>query len=225
MDVASFDCIRAFRQAISVGFAETHADLIEAQRLRHKVFCEEHQILDGRDGIEADQFDAHSRHVILRKRDGEVVATARLVPCGSERFPMRLVCPPETFTGLPMEATGEISRFSVSRTRRDHGEPTDHLLKLGLMRGILEASHDLGVTHWCAAMELSLLRLLRHVSIRFQAIGAPIDYRGLRQPAVARISDVLAQGRRERPAFWDYVTDGGRFDWAPPEARPLVMAA
>jgi N-acyl-L-homoserine lactone synthetase len=227
MGYATFDCLEVFKRTVSVCFVETHAELIEAQRLRHQVFCEEHTILDSRDGIESDQFDGHARHVILRRNGGEVVATARLVPCDTNSFPMRLVCPDETFDGLPMAATGEISRFSISRTRRNLGDHTDHLLRLGLMRGVLEASRELGVTHWCAAMELSLLRLLRHASIRFEAIGQPIDYRGLRQPAVARISDVLERGRSERPAFWEYVTDGGRLHpgVAAPVTAPIGLAA
>jgi N-acyl-L-homoserine lactone synthetase len=231
MGLATFDCLEAFKRTVTVCFAETRADLLEAQRLRHQVFCEEHTILDSKDGIEADQFDGRARHVILRKRGGEVVGTARLVPCDRDRpfhsFPMQLVCPVETFIGLPIATTGEISRFSISRQRRDLGDRGDHLLQLGLMRGILQLSREMGVTHWCAAMELSLLRLLRYASIRFQPIGAPIDYRGLRQPAVARISDVLERGHQERPAFWDYVTDGGRLHpaFAAPAGERVSMAA
>jgi N-acyl-L-homoserine lactone synthetase len=231
MGFATYDCLEAFKQSVTVCFVETRAELLEAQRLRHQVFCQEHLILDGKDGIEADQFDGRSRHIILRKHNGEIVGTARLVPCDTDRpfnsLPMQLVCPVETFIGMPMATTGEISRFSISRERRDQGDRTDHLLRLGLMRGILEVSRELGVTHWCAAMELSLLRLLRYASIQFQAIGAPIDYRGLRQPAIARIGDVLERGYRERPAFWEYVTDGGRLHpaFGAAEAAPVGMAA
>lgn len=229
MAIATFDCLDAFKQSVTVGFVETRADLIEAQRLRYQVFCQEHDILDSKDGIEADRFDGNSRHVILRKRSGEIVGTARLVPCDPDSpfnsMPMQQVCPVETFLGMPMITTGEVSRFSISRQRRDVGERTDHLMRLGLMRGILEASREKGVTHWCAAMELSLLRLLRYASIRFEAIGEPIDYRGLRQPAVAQISTVLERGQRERPAFWDYVTDGGRLHPMAAGTAAVSMAA
>ena len=76
--------------------------------------------------------------------------------------------------------------------------------------GVMRVSSELGLTHWCAAMELSLLRLLKGVSIHFEPVGPLVEYHGLRQPSVGVISEILARGKRERPELWDFVTDHGR---------------
>ena len=83
-------------------------------------------------------------------------------------------------------------------------------LRLGLLQGVMRVSFELGLTHWCAAMELSLLRLLRGVSIHFEPIGPLVEYHGLRQPSIGVIDDILSRGKRERPELWDFVTDFGR---------------
>ncbi len=82
-------------------------------------------------------------------------------------------------------------------------------MRLGLMQGILQISQDAGLTHWCAVMERSLLRLLQGTSIYFQPLGPMVEYHGLRQPAAARIDGVLYRLFKEARPVFDYITDEG----------------
>jgi N-acyl amino acid synthase of PEP-CTERM/exosortase system len=202
--------IASLRQDFHVGFARTPQDFEELHQLRYDVFCAQRGILPGQEGTESDPYDATSRHVVLRRVGGELVGTVRLVLGVHEgqrqRFPMQRVCDPEILARIPLETTGEISRFCLSRDRRETGEHADAVLRLGLMKGILNASNEARLTHWCAAMEKGLLRLLQLAAIRFEPVGPPIEYFGIRQPAVANIAEVLARGKRERRMIWEYVT-------------------
>jgi N-acyl-L-homoserine lactone synthetase len=176
------------------------------------VFRLERGILPGRPGeaLEADEYDARSRHVVLRNRgSGEVVGTARLVTgpreWSSRGLPMLHYCGADLLRDLPMRTTGEISRFALSKRRRATGGTSEPLLRLGLMRGILRASLELGLTHWCALMEPTLLRLLRATGVRFVPLGPLVEAYGLRQPSVAAIHLALADGRRRRPDLYGFV--------------------
>ena len=124
-------------------------------------------------------------------------------------WPMQRVCPPGTLRVLPLDSTGEISRFAISKEFRDAGCASNAVLRLGLLRGVLQLSCDMGITHWCAVMEHTLLRLLRLSAVHFQPLGPAIDYYGPRQPCWAHIGAVFARVRRERPAVWDYCTVNG----------------
>lgn len=184
----------------------------DAQRLRHQVFCLERGILPG-DAIplESDGHDDACHHVLLRRRrTGEPVGTARLVigtwrDGGPSGFPMLEYCEPRLLRDLPMGTTAEISRFAISKSRREQGDAADHLLRYALMRGILQASLDLGLTHWCALMEASLLRLLRGAGVRFVALGASVEAHGLRQPSAAGIPGVLESGAERCPDLYRFV--------------------
>jgi hypothetical protein len=123
---------------------------------------------------------------------------------------MNRVCAPDLLRHLPASTTGEISRFAVSKHRRMSFGATA-LVRFGLMQGVLRVSLDLGLTHWCAIMEPSLLRLLQSSSICFRRLGAPVEYHGLRQPAWLEIGDVLDEARYEQPEAWNYVTRSGTY--------------
>jgi N-acyl amino acid synthase of PEP-CTERM/exosortase system len=94
--------IARLRQEFRVSFARTPKDFAELHRLRYDVFCSERGILPGQEGTESDPYDASSRHVVLRRVDGLMVGTVRLVPGVYEgqpqRFPMQRVCDPAIFT-------------------------------------------------------------------------------------------------------------------------------
>ncbi len=233
MSGSNSECIARIERSFTVNVARSAAELAEVHRLRYQVYCTERNFLPGNNGWEMDAFDDHSVHVALRRRSGELVGTVRLVT-GLEHlpeasFPMQALCPDGLLgqLGLPIAKIGEISRFSISRVRRDGDSRIDMLLRLALMRGVLQASIEAGVTHWCAIMEASLFRLLRQVGVDFIPIGAPIIYNGVRRAAVAEIAEVLAQSRDERPELWNYVTEDGRL--ATPELgyapMPMPMPA
>lgn len=218
------DSIEAIRREFAVEQITTWKSLYAAQRLRYRIFCEERNILPGQNGIETDAYDTRSRHVVLRHRaSDEVVGTVRVVYAVRDNpwasLPIQHVCDPSLLAHLPLSSTGEVSRFAISRQRTPSDSRSGLLLRLALMQGVLRASRTLGLTHWCAVMEPTLLRLLRAASVNFQPIGPLVEYYGLRQPAMAHIDTLLINGRDERPAIWDYVTDSGALAPSEPTRR------
>lgn len=210
------DCVRIRDAArdFSVTVADTPASIEAAYRLRHQVYCVERGFEQSQGAIETDTFDPHARHVLLTQRStGRVVGTVRVVATQraepATRLPIQTLCPSNLLRVLPIRNTGEISRFAISKDLRDASCAGNALLRLGLMQGIVRLSADMGLTHWCAVMEQTLLRLLRVSGIHFQPLGPAIEHRGLRQPSWGRIDGVLARMRRERPAVWDYITESG----------------
>lgn len=200
---------------IRVERADTPASLREAQALRHRVFCLERGIFAATPGqtVDCDEFDHRAQHVLLRRcGDRQVVATARVVPGSAEHgansLPMQRYCGPSLFRTVDMDAIGEISRFAISKQARGEACGSGALLRLGLLRGILQASQESGLTHWCALMESSLLRLLHATGVHFGHLGDMVQAYGWRQPCIARIDLTLARGKRARPVFYDLVASG-----------------
>ena len=200
---------------IKVEHAGTPETVREAQALRYRVFCLERGTFAVTPGqtIDCDEFDHRAQHVLLRRcGDREVVGTARVVPGSVERgancLPLQRYCTPSIFRGVDMGSIGEISRFAISKQARGEGGQSGALLRLGLLRGILQASQDIGLTHWCALMEPSLLRLLQATGVHFAHLGDLVQAYGWRRPCIARIDLTLARGKRARPDFYDLIAGG-----------------
>jgi putative hemolysin len=69
--------------ALAISFARSAAEVLEAQRLRYKVFAGEMgaRLPDAASGIDRDIYDAHCDHLLVRDTgSGEVVGTYRLLP-------------------------------------------------------------------------------------------------------------------------------------------------
>lgn len=127
---------------------------------------------------------------------------------------------------VPPATTSEISRFAVSKDfRRRLGDNTyadsEELshederrlipnLTLGLIRSLVDMSAEHGITHWSAAMEPALLRLLTRLGIHFTNAGPLIHYHGRRQPCYAELDGLLTRCRKERPDVWEVLTHEGR---------------
>ena len=198
----------------------------EAQRLRYQVFVRERAIFkpSSEELLERDEFDGWSHHLLIRNRDTrDVIGTARVVAPGGYRpdgLPIQRVCKAEYLGAIPLRTAGEISRFAISKHRRCGGDPRiDLLLLLTLVEGVLHLSLDLGLTHWCAVMERSLMRLLRSIGIHFAPVGPLITYYGQRQPAVAKIASVLDEGERQCPTYHAFVTRA----WHPARRAALMQ--
>ena len=210
------DAIAAATDEMSVEIACTPEQVLEAQRLRYRVYCEERGFEPGENGLEQDAFDASSRHILVRsKANGMVYGTVRIVlaPADSshDSFPMNQVCENFVLAPLPTAATGEISRFALTRDRLGISSAASAMMRLFLMRGIVEVSGQHALTHWCAIMESSLLRLLRATAIHFQPVGPTVEHHGTRQPAIGSISTVLDRIHREQLQVWKFVTNNGTF--------------
>lgn len=197
-----------------VATADTPELLQEAYRLRHQVYCVERGYEASDTGLEIDAFDDHAPHVVVcRKTDDEVIGTVRLVLPQQHKtdfgLPIHAMCTDELGMRVPLRSSGEVSRFAVSKERRGMSSEATSLLRLALVQGLVKMSAEHGVTHWCAVMERSLLRLLRSSSINFEPVGPMVEHHGMRQPSVCSVSSVLQQMRREQPEIWEFVTLSG----------------
>lgn len=214
MQTAFTDAIRAAQDELSVEIVRTPGQLLEAQRLRFRVYCEERGFEPGTNGLEQDAFDPASRHVLVRSRaTGAVLGTVRVVladpASGLNGFPMRQACEPWVLSPLPIASTGEISRFALTRDRAGVSPAAAALMRLCLIRGVVQLSAECELSHWCAIMERTFLRLLRATGIHFVAVGPTVEYHGTRQPAVCGIANMLSRMKLEQPIAWAYITGNG----------------
>ena len=223
--------LELMQKSFTVQIANTPELIREAHRLRYQVYCVEndYESQDG-SGLEVDEFDFRSQHVILRDNaTDEAVGTVRLVlwqqSVPKASLPMQQVTPASLSHYVPLRTTAEVSRFALSKQRRDLVGAKAGLLRLILVQGLVRLSAELGITHWVAVMEPSLLRLLKASAIYFSPIGKPVEYHGLRQPCYAKVDSLLARVYRDRPEIWHVVTDGGRLWPAPTSWIEEVMAA
>jgi len=200
-----------------------------AQQLRHQVYCVENPLEpENEEGVERDIFDAHAAHSLLIHRGSDIpVGTVRLIlPLGDEAatsFPMQTLLDAGTsreFKKIPLHSAAEISRFSISRQSlrlmETHDQSQTHfisntgpLMRLGLIQALVRMSLQHNITHWCAVMEQSLLRMLAAMGIRFVPIGPVVEYHGFRQPCFCVLPKMLEDVKCERPAFWSVLTSGG----------------
>jgi N-acyl amino acid synthase of PEP-CTERM/exosortase system len=210
------------QDAVSVELATTPAHLQEAYQLRHQVYCVERGYEKGEDGIERDDYDAFAHHAVVRWREtGTVVGTVRLVlpkvRSTGDDFPIQHVCDPDLLRDLPFSTIGEVSRFALAKLRRQEmrqvSTATCAMLRFALIRGAVRMSAEAGHTHWLAVMEPTLLRLLSATGLHFKPLGQPVEYHGLRQPAVAELVPTLARLHAEQPLVWKYITQDGT--WYP----------
>lgn len=70
------------RPSLAVGFARTAEDILEAQRLRHRIFAGElgAQLPSRIPGVDIDLFDPYCEHLVVRDTDsGEIVGTYRIL--------------------------------------------------------------------------------------------------------------------------------------------------
>jgi N-acyl amino acid synthase of PEP-CTERM/exosortase system len=194
------------------------------------------------DGRETDEHDHHAAHGLLIYRPtGAPAGTVRLVlpiPDDLDRsFALQRVCSHPLLRDrarFPIERMAEISRFCISKEFRRRlgdgscvgGELEDGMkmstyderrvlphLSLGLIESLVRMSVDHGITHWCAVMEPTLLRLLTRLGIHFEPIGPLVEYHGRRQPCYIPLEVLLPRVQRERPDVWDVITRGGEH-WA-----------
>jgi N-acyl-L-homoserine lactone synthetase len=208
------NAIASAQQELVVEIARTPEQVLEAKKLRYRVYCEERGFEPGEGGIEQDEFDDNARHVLVRSRTtGEVFGTVRLVfgteDADSKGLPMQRVCEDYVLAPLPKIATAEISRFALTRDRSGISPNAAALMRLFLIQGVVQVSGELGLTHWAAIMEKTLLRLLRSTSIYFLPVGPAVEYHGIRQPAIFPVTDGLERMRREQRQVWSFLTLNG----------------
>ncbi|MGH9369968.1 MAG: PEP-CTERM/exosortase system-associated acyltransferase [Vicinamibacterales bacterium] len=213
--------------------------LEESYRLRYQVYCLERRFLppdDYPDALEIDAYDRRSVHVGVLNSMGEVAATARLIELCDAGLPALDHCqiyPEEKLLHEPGRRVVEVSRLSVSRRytrragdgfyglqgrtvrsdgreRRGGGE-----LVMTLYKALYQASKRRGFTHWLAATEKSLQRLVAKYGFPFRAIGPETDYYGSVSPYLMDLREFDQVISSRRIALLDGFLDG-----LEPEFRP-----
>ena len=215
MQLAFTDSVAIAAQELAAEIACTPEQVFEAKRLRYRVYCEERGFEAGEGGIEQDAFDESSHHILVRSRfTGEVYGTVRVALSDLKKaaagFPMERLCPTWVFSSLPRAATGEVSRFALTRDRSGLSPAAASLMRLCLIQGVLKICDEQALTHICALMERTLIRLLQATSIYFVAVGPTIEHRGARRSATWTIDEGLAHVRRENPVVWSFITLDGQ---------------
>ena len=242
------DYKKLFDHYFEVVLADTPDLRREVFRTRYQVYCEEGLVPDFEpykypNGLEQDEFDAHSLHSLLYHRSSGLVAgTVRLVRCNPTDPKVKF--PIESFAEAHVkrdvlaldcarrDRIAEISRLVLTKPFRsrageqfkpygfgdsqnvsqiqDDRRHFPHTV-LGLLVAITRMSAEHEITHWYAAMEPSLNRLLRIFSVDLDPIGPVIEYHGARTPFLSKAGDVLGKAHQKNRPIWDLLTDRGKF--------------
>lgn len=209
--------------------------MAQSYSLRYQVYCRERGFLpvdDYPDERESDAFDRYSVHVGAVDAWDELAATARVVSLAKAGpgFPLFRHCrifANETELIDPDNNVVEISRLSMSRRYRrrpESGVPERRDVRrqafLTLLKAIYQATKRMDATHWLAATEKSLQRLVEQYGFPFRVIGPEADYGGPVAPYLmnlAEFDEVILSGRI--PALSDFLVG------LEPEFHPQASAA
>ena len=176
--------------------------------LRYQVYCLERQFLPAENylrGLEIDEFDRYAIHVGAVDVRGELAGTARAVTVSELGLPLFRHCtmfPGEMDRQPGHRSVVEVGRLAVSRSYRrradDHASlsqtasPSGGAARTGhaeerrggadvlvtVLKALYQATKRIGATHWLAAMEPSLIRLLARQGFPFQVLGPECEYLG-----------------------------------------------
>lgn len=216
--------------------ADTPASIEAALAIRYQVYCLERNFENAAhhsDGLEKDEFDRSAIHSLIVHRPTEqAIGTVRLILPGSptQGLPIQQLLRENGLHAadyFPVETSAEVSRFAISNEfrRRSHdstaqsrdgdtrlrpaSERRSNLPCLGLIQSQLRRSIARGITHWAAVMEPKLLRMLAGMGIHFTPVGPLVSHHGLRQPSYCYLPGMLERLRRERPDYWNVVSNAG----------------
>lgn len=200
-------------------FSEALKD--EAYRIRHKVYCEDLNYEPLRpDGREIDEHDLFSLHLLMRSiKTGEFVGCTRIIrtqPQNSDQLlPFEVTCAATLNQSiinpamLARDKIAEVSRLAVvSRYRRRKGEantaisisqadfgtaeqPRFPFIPLGLYLGTAELARLHGITTLFILTEQRQVNHFSKLGVKLQVIGAPVEHRGERVPAIIDVSGII----------------------------------
>jgi N-acyl amino acid synthase of PEP-CTERM/exosortase system len=198
---------------LATGVIDDSLPLLEqSYRLRYQVYCLERGFLPKRhypDKRESDAFDIHSTHIGVLNERGEIVGTARLVEPSAIGLPLFRYC--TLFDDAPSFDDSryrivEASRLAISKhchrdgrggfcglqrrsgqSRRTAGRKSGDIV-FHIFKGLYQASKRRGYTHWLAATEKSLQRLMTRYGFPFRVIGPETDYYGCVAPYLMDLS-------------------------------------
>jgi putative hemolysin len=186
--------------ALAVSFARNAVEVLEAQRLRYKIFAEEMgaRVPEATLGIDCDMYDAHCDHLLVRDTgSGEVVGTYRLLPGQKARELGSFYADGEfdlTRLGHLRDETVEIGRSCVHPDYRSGAA----IARLWSGLAAYAAQHDYRYLMGCASLSMadgghmaaSIYRSLARDHL------SPVEYRAFPRcdlPLAALDRDVEAQ--------------------------------
>ena len=211
-----------FSKYFELVFAESPQLQDEVFRIRHQVYCEDLSYESVTpDGRERDEYDRHSKHLLLRTaKTGVRVGCTRLILPRPEQpsFPLpfertcaatidrRLIDP----AALPRDSIAEVSRLAVVREFRrrkgeelskdgaaviDYGTPKQPrfpYIQLGLYLGAITLAHRFGIKTIFFLTEPRLAEHFEKLGFSVQQIGGPVEHRGLRVPSMSSVDETIA---------------------------------
>jgi N-acyl-L-homoserine lactone synthetase len=181
--------------------------LDQSYRVRYRVYCLERGFLDASnypEQLERDEFDRYSLHAGVISRRRELVGTLRLVKVSMKGLPLFRYCAVSTECERMLRQDdvrlAEVSRLCMSREYRDDRAGNSRVA-LSLFRAGYQTSKRNGLTHWLAAMEPSLHRLLAAIGVPFRIVGPITDYFGPVAPYMCHLQEfdeIILSGKRPR---------------------------
>lgn len=210
-----------FRKYFEIVPALGEADRRAAFRIRHSVYCEDLAWEPVRaDGLETDEYDAQALHCLVRSRaSSDHIGCVRLIlaqPDGPRpQLPFERTCAGVLDRSiidparLDRNRIAEVSRLSiVGNYRRRRGEesspgtvqdadfgtperPRFPYLLVGLYMGVFALADMHGLGTLFLLSEPRLAKHLNKIGITNRRIGAAIEHRGIRAPAVMDVRQVI----------------------------------
>jgi N-acyl amino acid synthase of PEP-CTERM/exosortase system len=83
-------------------------------------------------------------------------------------------------------------------------------LTIALFTCLIKMSEENDIYYWYAVMEPALIRYFSSLGIYFVGIGPLVDYHGIRQPCMIKVSDLLDGVAKKDLSLWDMMTNKGR---------------
>jgi N-acyl amino acid synthase of PEP-CTERM/exosortase system len=165
----------------------------EVFKVRYAVYCQELGYeASAQRGVEQDQHDNHSIHVLLRcPESGLGIGCIRVIAPTSAGFPFEAVTPYHFERDRAARFKScEVSRAAILPNIRRQGQPSQ-LLALGLYLAGASVACELNYDYAFALMEPRLARRLKQCGIYFQQVGDFVEYRGKRAPFMIERSSYL----------------------------------
>ena len=194
---------------------------------------------DNENERETDDYDNISVHSLLIHRPSGLAigSTRNIMPNKDDwrnSFPMQSICNSRYMNSEELVLAGcEASRFCVSKTVRNRVEDTHQYTaayeitnstevnsntKRSLpytSLGLITASLSIPVIHKLpyvyAVMEPKLIKFLIKLGVECEQIADPIEYHGLRIPAVFLPLAIYENTYKNHPDTWKIITEEGRF--------------
>ncbi|MCB1886464.1 MAG: PEP-CTERM/exosortase system-associated acyltransferase [Rhodocyclaceae bacterium] len=233
-----FNLGNGFRRYFSISPAAAPDLREQVFGIRHEVYCEELAFEPVRpDRKEVDEYDAHSRHCLIRTASDSpaLVGCNRIVLArpGDPHYPLpfertceatldRSIIDPAK---LPRESIAEVSRLAVrAHFRRRRGDqqtdmaisgedfgtkdqPRFPYIPVGLYLGAVYMARREGIETLFVLTEPRLAAHFGKLGVRIRQIGGPVEHRGIRVPSVMDVNSIIKGLRWLLKPIWKTVCE------------------